>query len=199
MREITKTYTIYNIDDIKQNEDLKQIILEKHSDINVDYEWYADILEDWQEKLTNYGFINSDISFNGFYSQGDGASFTCKNIDIIQFLKQSLNFTGKEEKILKALFNNDYINFTIKRIDWHYYHKYTVRLISDINTQDRHKRINTIINKLSNNIIIDMRLLMASIYDDLQKQYEYLTSEQVIFETLEANDYEFYSDGSIAA
>ena len=39
MRKITKEYTVYDYNDIINNESLKQKILEKHYSINVDFEY----------------------------------------------------------------------------------------------------------------------------------------------------------------
>lgn len=38
-------------------------------------EWYDFIYDDWKETLENAGFINPEIHFSGFWSQGDGACF----------------------------------------------------------------------------------------------------------------------------
>lgn len=200
MHKIIKEYTIYSIDDVMQNEALKQKVIEKNSDINVDYNWYDFLIEDWKENLGLKGFSNAEISFDISYCQGSGASFTCNNIDINKFIKQDLpQLTIKEEKILKALFNAGYINFYIKRIDYMYSHKATVRLESNINIQHHYKRLNKLITKLSHLINQCARLAMDDIYADLQNQYDYNISDEAILETLEANDYEFYADGTIAA
>lgn len=40
------------------------------------YPWYDYIIDDWKTRLAAKGFEDVDIQFSGFYSQGDGASFT---------------------------------------------------------------------------------------------------------------------------
>jgi hypothetical protein len=51
--------------------------------------WSESTLDDWKETLMEMGFgydkDSVDISFSGFWSQGDGASFTCKNFDFAKF------------------------------------------------------------------------------------------------------------------
>ena len=42
----------------------------------LDYEWWDSDYDHWKEKLAALGFTDADIKFRGFYSQGDGASFT---------------------------------------------------------------------------------------------------------------------------
>jgi hypothetical protein len=54
-----------------------------------DSSWSEITLDDWKETLTEMGFgydkDSVDISFSGFWSQGDGASFTCKSFDFDKF------------------------------------------------------------------------------------------------------------------
>jgi len=44
------------------------------------------IIEDWKARLEKKGFNSPEISYSGFSSQGDGASFTCKSIDFKLYL-----------------------------------------------------------------------------------------------------------------
>lgn len=39
------------------------------------------VINEWKEHLEKKGFMEPEISWSGFSSQGDGASFTCKYID----------------------------------------------------------------------------------------------------------------------
>lgn len=48
--------------------------------------WSESIIAEWKWLLKNKGFEGIEISFKGFSSQGDGASFTAKNIDIKTYL-----------------------------------------------------------------------------------------------------------------
>lgn len=59
-------------------------------------EWYLEgdlndesysepILEEWKRELENIGFGDPDISYSGFWSQGDGASFTCNSFDFKKY------------------------------------------------------------------------------------------------------------------
>src|ERR1035441_4221080 len=46
----------------------------------LDYEWWDSDYDHWKEKLGELGFTKVAIKFSGFYSQGDGASFTASVI-----------------------------------------------------------------------------------------------------------------------
>ena len=79
MREVTipsKTLTIYSFNELP--EDVQASTIEKNRDTNVfsGSNWYESVLDWWKEKLEIIGFEDADIRFSGFWSQGDGASFT---------------------------------------------------------------------------------------------------------------------------
>ena len=49
-----------------------------------DHDWYDYTYEMWKSALAQVGFDNADISFSGFWSQGDGASFTASvDLDVL--------------------------------------------------------------------------------------------------------------------
>lgn len=200
MKTITKEFIIYEYSDILSNEDLKQKILQKHYDINTNFDWYDYILEDWKTKLEAIGFINPEINFTGFYSQGDGASFTCEYIDIKEIAIHSELFIAREINALYALWNNGYIEAAIKRITHHYYHKYTItNEFNDGQMLIKWTHLQKIVNRLREYIDNLILTLSDAIYKQLETEYEYLTSDEAILETIQANNYEFYEDGSIAA
>ena len=39
-------------------------------------DWHSYVIEEWTDKLKEQGFKDAVIRFSGFWSQGDGASFT---------------------------------------------------------------------------------------------------------------------------
>lgn len=198
MRTITKKYKIYNYEDILNNKELKEKILNKHYDINTNFDWYEFTLNEWTEKLEKLGFMNPKINFSGFWSQGDGASFTCDVIDIKLVAETSKLFKQREINALYALWNNGYIEANIERNTHHYYHSRTVTLnFYDGKMYTNWKHLQKIVDKLSDylsDIIID---LSDEIYTDLENEYNYLTSELAILETIQANDYEFDENGDI--
>lgn len=46
------------------------------ADANTDHDWWDCTVETWKNALAEIGFLDADIRFSGFWSQGDGASFT---------------------------------------------------------------------------------------------------------------------------
>ena len=74
-----------------------------------DPEWSEWIVEQIIEELEGMGFVGVEVNFSGFWSQGDGASFTCKSIYWPLFRKhfrgemdfQSNQLTEWEEELKK--------------------------------------------------------------------------------------------------
>lgn len=85
----------------------KKKAIEKHQDINVDDDrWWEFIVDDFVEEMQKfYGVEETDVAFSGFYSQGDGTSFTGEVGEVKKFLEKALNRSddeflnmGKQEK-----------------------------------------------------------------------------------------------------
>jgi hypothetical protein len=67
--------------------------IEKNDDINVDYNWWEDSINLFCEDMWElYGVDveSKDVQFTGFYSQGDGASFTGEVEDEKKFIEKAL-------------------------------------------------------------------------------------------------------------
>ena len=180
----TKEYNVYKFKELTA--EAKEKAIESCRDINTDYDWYQFIFEDWTEKLERQGFLDARIYFSGFYSQGDGACFTCK-IDLEKLL------TGRRLKSVykKAIdsYNNDYLSIEIKT-SGHYSHEYTMSL-------DYYDQKDVVTEKLADFIITEARNQAQTIYKELKESYEYLTSNESIIETIESNDYDFTVNGKI--
>lgn len=209
MRTVTKTLDIYSIEDVKNNEELKELVLEKNRDINVDNNyWFEDTLEAWKERLREYGFIEPDIRFSGFCVQGDGASFTSKAVYLDLYLKAfGLGaYSDRQIKLFLDLIRNyDVVEFYVERSDNHYVHEYTTKVRYNaylyLYQFDRCPRL----QRFLSNFLVDLwthmqdkiEELNRKIYKDLSEEYDYLESDEAVMETLEANEYEFTEDGRI--
>lgn len=53
----------------------------------LNYDWWEYVIDEWKEELKGMGFDNVDISFSGFSSQGDGASFTGNHFDFVKWAR----------------------------------------------------------------------------------------------------------------
>ena len=92
------------------------------------------------------------------------------------------------------------IECNIKRNTHHYAHEYTIYAdFYDGNMRTSWTHIQKVVDKLNEYIKTNIIELSRMIYSDLNNEYEYLTSETAILETILANEYEFYESGEIAA
>ena len=70
----------------------------------IDSWWYEDVIENFKSGLEELGLQNIECNFSGFWSQGDGASFTADVSFVAKFFKEALElqpgkwFAYEEEK-----------------------------------------------------------------------------------------------------
>lgn len=187
------------------SEESKQRALEFFQETACDYDWwYECIFEDCKEifkilgitsekrvELKNGSFrYEPDIQFTGFYSQGDGASFTgtysyqkasCANIRAYAPYDKELHQIADA---LAAVQRKHFYKIVaeIYRMNSHYSHEHSVHIEANV----------------PDTVEEPLRDLMRWIYKRLQAEYEYQTSEEAALETIEANSYDFDEDGSLA-
>ena len=89
---------------------------------DIDLDW---VIENETEDLEALDLENVEISFSGFWSQGDGASFTARVNDIPAFIK-TIGVTDEIlPKVLEAF--EEVYEMRIVRTDSRYFHENTVR------------------------------------------------------------------------
>ena len=199
MREVINKYNVYEFDELSAES--KEKALEKYYDINVDFdEWSFYLIDEVKAELESFGFEDVDINYSGFWSQGDGASFTAQLHDIQKFLKSQ-----KLSNKFRMVFNcaND-ISANVVRNTNHYYHENTIN--ADVNCYNAEnflsiKQADKLYDQLSEfeELLTDWaRDYSADIYGKLYREYQNLTAEEQIIETFRANEYEFTENGEIA-
>ena len=200
----TKTYQVYSFNELSEN--AKQNALEKNRYWNVKYvEWYDFTIEDWTSKLKAAGFTNTVIQFSGFSSQGDGARFT-GGVDEDVLFNTLIYCAGNNYKQARLaekallLWENDLLSVTISknRIS-HYVHEGTVSVSVDYYGQSvwDSEYWSDFIEQVENMIDDYRRDLCHAIYKDLETEYEWLTGDEQIIESFEANEIMFRENGDI--
>ena len=155
----------------------KQTAIDNLRDINVDYEWHDMTTDEQTRELIEKGFEDAKIMFTGFSCQGDGACFSCKNIDFNLFL----NGKYKDLDISANITHN-----------WRHY--FATSTTVNLDTQDN-GITDEEYREIENDIKDERERLGNEIYRTLEKEYDYLTSEPAIIETIETTEYEFTKDG----
>ena len=190
--------TTYSFSELSEEAQEKAIDDNRHW--NTDYEWWDYICEDAKTIGALLGIDINDIYFSGFYSQGDGAMFTgnysykagsTKAVKAYAPLDKDLHEIAQNlQDIQKQYF---YCITASTSHSGHYYHSGCMQVNvygdDDILGYERELPEEDITNQL--------RYFADWIYSQLEKEYEYLTSDEVVKESLIANEVEFNVNGSI--
>jgi hypothetical protein len=194
METITREYKVYKFEELEES--AQQKALEKLSDINVDYDWWDCEVDYFQsDKLKEIGFEDAKIQFSGFCSQGDGACFDAR-INLEKIIK---HLNDKRFNRLLPLIKEGYVSMAIERnsFGYHYSHERTRYVSLSCDLSEKYTRLNRLASLLLD-YVEELRLdLSHEIYTSLEKDYYYLTSEEAIKETIEANEYTFLESGKI--
>jgi len=174
MRTIrTKLYKFAELSEIS-----KQKVIQSLSDINVDCEWWDYIYEDALRiglKITGF-----DID-RGNYCSGD---LLDSMIEVCAKIFENHGETCETYKTAQS-FLKKWAQLVAEHSDG---------LQKDKVCEDKEHEFDQLADELKDQFLIclcnDYRIM-------LQKEYEYLTSEMAIIETIEANDYEFTQDGKM--
>ena len=163
----------------------------------LDTDDYAE-LDYFNSMLEEKGFMEPKISWSGFWSQGDGASFTCNFVDIDAYIK-AYNLTDKNHKMFLAAWKRGWVeNIEITKTSSRYSHENTMDISWNCNLQkSSSKWIEDIFDGIVQNILATAKDLAREVYKGLEEQYEYCSSEEYIKEMYNNNDMEFFGDGTI--
>lgn len=163
--------------------------------------WYEPIFDMFVGRCREYGMEVDvdDIHFTGFYSQGDGASFTCNNIDTKKLLN-SLEIQISDELEEKA---SDYIKVSISRTTNRACHEQTVKVDVDVDALVEEEDEETIqdIQDVADTLEFKLEALKDNLcqklYYDLELEYDYLHSAEYVDEIAYDNGMLFLEDGAI--
>lgn len=201
MREITpEPFYVYKFEEL--SDEVKEKVYENYRNFNVDNEdWWEGEVNLWTEELARVGFIRADIYFTGFWSQGDGACFDAKiDLDVLSNVMFYKSTSYEEARMWRTINLANYHGYlgevTIYTINHHYSHKNCRR----ISVENVYLRSCTVSDEIEKTLmgLEDIRYdLCVQIYRSLREDYEYLTSDEAIKDTIEANDYDFTLNGKI--
>ena len=188
MRQVATIKTYGTFEELPKECQAKEF--EKFRDINVSYDWHDDSVSDFKDALEVLGFKNVKIEFTGFWSQGDGASFTGEfylpsDSDTLEM--RLTKFIDEYPWIYKSNKNllDSFLAFDLSEEIKEEVYKLEVYRIGH-----RYSHSNTI--TCDNESVKEFaRSFSDLIYRNLEKEYEDLTSDEQVKETLIANEYEF--------
>ena len=191
-----KQITINTFEFKELNPEIKSKVLDDNRDINVSDEWYDFALDDLESKIKEN--LNLNISRDKVYFDIFAKTSFCKldigevskalsqkypkliNIDLPNFFGVTAYWS-----LRKSDFGNDIIELETEHSEDEGIERETEEVINE---------------EIKSNILKDLTELQEIIlqfFKGLYEDYDYLTSDESIKETFEANDYTFEETGAI--
>jgi hypothetical protein len=182
-------------------------LIEKHRDINTDEGWWESTYDSFTEDMALIGIRVDKMYFSGFWSQGDGACFEGCVEDWELFLKT----LGHIDPTLIAHAKEAW-RFSTNHRSGNYYHAYSTSFDGDLAMPDgysddlficyyspypeddfRSQAWLAIITQYANTDFEEeftntFRDHMNALYKRLGEEYDYLTSDEVVWESIVANE-----------
>lgn len=182
MRTVTTETTVYTFDE--PSERSQQRALERLSELNVDQDWWDSIYEDAarvgidiDEFDTYHGTINGKLTLDLLDSCKLIRANHGKNCETFKTAKQYLNtYIAAFKEWLPLQDKEDCESWKPKH--W----------LAEFSYSDEAEEV-------ANDF---RRALLEDYLSILRREYDYLTSEEAIKESIEANGYEFTEDGDLA-
>jgi hypothetical protein len=214
MRTIrVKLYTFEEL-----SEDIQSKVLDKFRNSQVEYnDWYDSDYDDFKTLCATVGIEVDEKKtyFSGFSSQGDGAGFT-SHIDLKELVEGIANkkylehapnihdevksFTPSpcpvDKRVLDLIYRNVIdISINTKGNDRPFSSKLEFWYNYTSNECVNYKNVEKQMNELEEWLEDTVNEFTNLLYRLLERDYEYLTSDESVKEHIIANEYEFTKDG----
>lgn len=186
------------------NDERKAQLIKKYRDINVEHlDWWDCVYDNFREDMGVKGIEVQDMRFSGFWSQGDGASFTGYIKDNALFLKAH-ELTETYPWVTKLLEMNGDFTLKIERTSHHYVHENTVSVDLSFTDMFTHvmprddlrsaiaeqwdRLLDAEYETLADTATTIIRGHCHDLYQRLDEEYDYLTSDEAVWEAIESNE-----------
>jgi hypothetical protein len=199
----TETIGIYKFDELSDKGKEKARNWWRNG--GLDYDWHDHTLYEFVTICEIIGFdvIESDIHFSGFWSQGDGASFTGSYKYSKGSTKKIREYAPQDAALhkiadtLQALQKRNFYGLwgNIERCSTsHYVHENTISCSDAYRDSDNYQDATSDAEETLTDCAHD---LCHWLYASLEREYDWLMSDEQIDETILCNEYEFTATGKI--
>jgi hypothetical protein len=147
-----------------------------------------DTIEEYKRKLEGLGFDDVEANYSGFYSQGDGASFTAASFDVRKAMKDA-GIASKFKSFYCTIRTQD-IQGRVYRMGGNYVHECTVK----VDFPDYYGN-NSQEADVADALTEYVRGLSKELYRLLESDYEYARSDENARQYLEGGDEEYTANG----
>ena len=195
----TETVALYQFREL--DDDAKTAALNNLRDINVDYpDWHESTTDDAKRMGAILGMDITDIYFSGFWSQGDGACFE-GTYNYAKGAAKAIRAEAPQDKELHRIADE------LQALQRRYFYsltasvkqrgRYSHEMCTDIRVyrETKYSLVGDVDAQIDESLTDSLRDFMRWIYRQLECEYEYLTSEEAVKQSIEANEYEFTANG----
>lgn len=183
----TVSIELFTFEELRPEVQMK--VIEENRYMNVEhFDWYHSIIDDWTIKLEEAGYMEPEILFSGFSSQGDGASFTCDSLDWNKIM------VGKYAGLLELA--NEYFTGKVSRSSNRYVHEKSTSVEIYTNGATLTDEQDALVGELEEEINAWMVETNKTIYKELEADYDFQTSDDVVKECIINNEFLFEKDGT---
>jgi hypothetical protein len=185
--------------------DRKKALIERYRDIHMDHDWSESVEDNFKHEMSKIGIRVDEIYHCGFHSQGDGACFEGRVYSWLSFLPS----IGYDNPVLIQYARDTAMVETTQR--GRYSHENSVTFnwsgLTDPNGEDEEyflanyspypaddfrsvawlnllKQVD--FDALVNDVEEAFKDHMRQLYRDLEKEYDHLTSDEVVWEAIVA-------------
>jgi hypothetical protein len=182
------TIMAYTINELKP--EIKDKVIEKFSEINTSHDWYENSYEGWAEKLAEYGLEADNYTWDLYRNEFDFTNLRVIDAAVLlsklELSKELIPFdiTTKGNYDIQISFR-DGLDVTV---DSNNYDEDDF----DEKLQEPTDDLECVIFDKVEDLV---KHLKSEFFKQLKDDYEYLTSEEAIIDTLDANEHLFTKEG----
>jgi len=181
-------------------EEVKEFVLDKNRMINVEHvDWWDSAIDEVKEIGEKIGIDIDKVYFSGFSSQGDGACFEGEYQYKRKSTKEIKEYAPNDGELIEIAENLQklqrrffYQLYARVKQRGHYMHEMCT-VIDVSGNEDFSYEVH---NDAEDGIIEFLRDFMRWIYSYLEAEYNALTSDKAVEETLKINEYNFDLEGT---
>ena len=187
----------------------RDYLIEEHRQINVDHDWWDETYDMFRDVCAKLGIDldKDEPSFCGFHSQGDGASFTgvYRAYTTYNGVPRDLRSEEAPAKLCEeypqetelhriadelCVLSRIYfpVHAYIRRHQTRYVHANTMTGMVEPMAGDPDDWADEVHGQVEQTFLRLMRDLAGWLYARLEQEYEYLTSDEAVWETIEVNE-----------
>ena len=192
----------------------KEKLIEQHRYINTEYhDWWEDVYHDFRSDMYDCGVQVDRMYFSGFCSQGDGACFEGGFSTLKAYLDHH-HHKDQFPMIRKLLEHGGYVYLSCRH-SGHYYHENCTEFSTEHDTlyhliecptefheqvvDQWDRQLEQEVSDLEDAAKEQLRSYMQDLYRRLKDEHDHLTSDEAVWETIEANELDDEDDYEEAA